>query len=203
LRFVLLESDGSAQIETIQSQLAQYRSIYKATIKGLNVRNMPPSHDQPSLEKLASCKKILVLGPSGSGKTYLTLRLSKLFFWKPIHLDAHFWRVGWIPTPQAEWREAVAKLILGECWIMDGTYESTLDLRIPIADAVILIDDWSLLRLHRILVRRFCGGDKTRPDAPPGQKLDQDYLRYIFRFSKVSGPKIAHQLSQHAAEKLW
>ena len=163
---------------------------------------MLPTAAQSTIGRLVSCKRILVLGPSGAGKTYLTQKLSELLSRKTIHLDAHFWKPGWISTPQVEWREVVAGLIDSESWIMDGTYESTLDLRIPAADAVILIDDWSILRLLRVMARRFGGGDKTRPDAPPGQRLDLDYIRYIFQFSKVSGPLIADELSRHGAGKL-
>ena len=166
------------------------------------MRDMLPNNVQPSIRGLLSSKKIVVLGPSGSGKTYLALRLSKLLSRELIHLDAHFWKPGWISTPQAEWRETVSRLVRSESWIMDGTYESTLDLRLPAADAVILMNDWSFLRLYRVLIRRFGGGDKTRADAPPGQKLDIDYLRYIFFFSKISGSIIANQLSRHGAGKV-
>ena len=85
---------------------------------------------------------------------------------------------------------------------MDGTYESTLDLRIRAADAVIIVDNWTLLRLFRVLVRRFGGGDEIRPDAPAGQKIDIHYLRYILRFSSGSGPFIADQLSRHGTGKI-
>jgi len=163
---------------------------------------MLPSTGRLPIDRLVACKRILVLGPSGAGKTYLSLRLSKLLSRQLIHLDAHFWKPGWISTPQVEWREFVAGLANSENWIMDGTYESTLDLRIPAADAVIFIDDWSMLRLFRVLARRFGGGDKNRPDAPPGQKLDLDYLRYIFHFSKISGPIIENQLTRHGAGKV-
>jgi len=55
----------------------------------------------------------------------------------------------------------VADLVKTESWIMDGTYESTLDLRLPAADVVIFVKDWSILRFHRILFRRL--GGSTRP----------------------------------------
>jgi adenylate kinase family enzyme len=168
----------------------------------LETSKVRPSTARIPVDELASCKRILILGPSGAGKTYLSLRLSKLLSRQLVHLDAHFWKQGWVSTPQSEWRKVVAALVHSESWIMDGTYESTLDLRLAAADAVILIDDWSILRFFRVLARRFGGDDKLRPDAPPGQRLDLDYLRYIFRFSKVSGPLITDQLSRHGRGKL-
>jgi hypothetical protein len=162
---------------------------------------MHPTAGQSSAEELLSCRRILVLGPSGAGKTYLSLRLGELLPRELIHLDAHFWKAGWISTPQAQWRETVAVLSGGENWIMDGTYESTLDLRIPAADGVIIVDDWSVLRLFRVLGRRFGGGDERRFDAPPEQKIDISYLRYILGFSSRSSPLIKEQLSRHGAGK--
>jgi len=65
---------------------------------------------------------------------------------------------------------------------MDGTYESTLDLRIPAADAIIVVDRprwsclWGVVR-RSIFYRR-----KPRPDAPSGQPIDIAYLRYIWKY---------------------
>lgn len=135
-----------------------------------------------TLDALRSSKRILVLGPSGSGKTYLSLRLGELLELPVVHLDAWFWQPGWVSTPQPEWREVVAQLINANRWIMDGTYESTLDLRLPAADAVIVIERSRWLCLWNVVRRSLAHRNKTRPDAPPGQPLDRDYLRYIWSY---------------------
>jgi adenylate kinase family enzyme len=139
---------------------------------------------------LASSRRILVLGPCGSGKTTFSIRLGRILNLESLHLDAHFWKPGWIATPQNEWREIVSVLIETDSWIMDGTYESTLDLRIPAADTVILIDSPRRLCLWRVLKRRLTVDDHRRPDAPGGQKLNLAYLRYIWRYPAVTQPLV-------------
>lgn len=65
---------------------------------------------------------------------------------------------------------------------MDGTYESTLDLRIPAADAIVMLSRprWSCL--WGVLRRSLMYRNRQRPDAPSGQPIDLPYLRYIWRY---------------------
>ncbi len=146
---------------------------------------------------LMSAKRILVLGPCGSGKTCLTRELSRILDLPAIHLDACFWRPGWISTPQPQWRSEVSSLIKQHSWIMDGTYESTLDLRIPAAEAIIMVNRprWSCL--WGVLRRSLTYRNKPRPDAPPDQPIDLPYLRYIWRYPTRTDPLVAGLIEQH------
>ena len=119
-------------------------------------------HDDESIAPLLAAKRILVLGSSGSGKTTLARQLGRLLRIDPIHLDACFWQPGWISTPQDQWREVVASLVQKEAWIMDGTYESTLHLRVPAADCLIVLESPRLTCLWRVVKRKL-----TIDDRPP------------------------------------
>jgi adenylate kinase family enzyme len=57
-----------------------------------------------------------------------------------IHLDRHFWSPGWVEAPRDVWARTVARLCARPSWIIDGNYGGTLDLRLPAADAVVLLD---------------------------------------------------------------
>jgi adenylate kinase family enzyme len=150
-----------------------------------------------SIDALMSSRRILVLGPCGSGKTFLTRQLCRILDLPAVHLDACFWRPGWISTPQPEWRRVVNSLIRQESWIMDGTYESTLDLRIPAADAIIMVNRprWSCLWgvIRRSLVYR----NKPRPDAPSCQPIDLAYLRYIWRYPARTDTLVHELIEKH------
>jgi len=145
---------------------------------------------QNAANRVRSSKRILVLGSSGSGKTTLSIRLGQLLDIETIHLDARFWKPGWIATPQQEWRETVLSLISQPSWIMDGTYESTLDLRIPAADTLILVECSRWTCLWQVLKRKATVADRQRTDAPPGQKLDWAFMRYIWRYPTVTDPYV-------------
>jgi len=84
---------------------------------------------------------------------------------------------------------------------MDGTYESTLDLRIPAADTLILIDRPRQVCLWRVLKRRLTVDDHRRPDAPDGQKLNRAFLRYIWRYPAVTQPFVLECIRKFGSEK--
>jgi adenylate kinase family enzyme len=91
----------------------------------------------------------------------------------------------------------VTSLIRQDSWIMDGTYESTLDLRIPAAEAIIMVNRprWSCLWgvIHRSLIYR----NKPRPDAPPGQPIDLAYLRYIWKYPVRTDTLVNELIDKH------
>jgi adenylate kinase family enzyme len=156
---------------------------------------------QNFLAELSASRRILVLGSSGSGKTTLSCCLAPILDLPLIHLDAMFWQPGWIPTPEPQWRATVASLAERESWIMDGMYEATLDLRIPAADTVILVESTRLACLWRVIRRKITIDDANRPDAPPGQPLDRDFLRYIWRYPAVTRPYLDRMIRQHGPDK--
>lgn len=141
-------------------------------------------------------RRTLVLGPPGSGKTTLTLRLAAAASLDALHLDAHFWQSGWIATPDDLWRERVTALAARPAWVMDGTYERSLPLRLPRADLVIVVHAdrarslWGVVS-RRLLVR---GG---RVDAPTGQRLDRAFLRYIVRYPSRTAPVVERAIEAH------
>lgn len=153
-----------------------------------------------SVESLLSAKRILVLGPCGSGKSVLTRRLSEILRLPAVHLDAQFSRPGWISTPQPEWRGVVKSLITRESWILDGTYESTLDLRIPAAEAIVMIDHPRLKSLWDVFRRSMAHRDKPRFDAPPDQPIDLAYLKYIWKYPAKTGTQVEQLIDKHGSK---
>ena len=95
----------------------------------------------------------------------------------------------------------MASLVQQASWIMDGTYESSLDLRIPHADSIILIENSRWKCLWRAVKRRATIDDQRRPDAPDGQTLEYAFLRYIWQYPSVTRPFVHQCLQQYGAEK--
>ncbi len=96
---------------------------------------------------------------------------------------------------------------------MDGTYESSLDLRIPAADAIVLIENSRYTCLWRVLKRQATMDDE-RPDAPPGQKLNRavlgkrkailhyvNWLRYIWWYRSVTSPVVNDLIREYGRHK--
>ena len=85
-------------------------------------------------------KRISIVGSGGAGKSTFAHQLADILHLPVIHLDALYWQPGWVATPQDEWRDKQQQLVQQECWIIDGNYTSTLDVRFAVADTIIFLD---------------------------------------------------------------
>ncbi len=129
-------------------------------------------------------KRVLVIGCGGSGKSTLARHLGSLLDISVIHLDSLYWRPGWVETPREEWRALVQDLVRRDCWIMDGNYSNTLDIRLPAADTVVFLDFPRLLCLWRVVKRRWQYAGRSRPDMAPGcpERLSWQFIRWIWSY---------------------
>ncbi|MDX2202795.1 MAG: topology modulation protein [Hyphomicrobiaceae bacterium] len=146
-------------------------------------------------------QRVLVIGISGAGKSTLSRALAARTGLPLIHLDKEYWRPGWTMTPRAEWRPKVVELATRERWIMDGNFDSSLDLRLPRADTLIWFDYPTLRCLWRAMKRVAKSYGRVRPDLAPGcpERIDVDFLRYIWRFNRVQRPRLLAQIAKHGA----
>jgi adenylate kinase family enzyme len=136
-------------------------------------------------------QRVVILGCSGSGKSTLAVRIGERLGLPVVHLDTLYWRPGW-QVPEAEsFRARVADAVAGEAWISEGNYRETFDLRLPRADAIIILKRSRWLCLWRVLWRStFERGQ--RPDLPAGcpEHTDWELLKFIWRFESVTWPRI-------------
>lgn len=86
-----------------------------------------------------SGRRIIVTGMAGSGKSTFSRALAARSGLPLIHLDLQFWKPGWAEPSEAEWREKQRRVLSGDAWIADGNYTETLDLRLELADTVVVL----------------------------------------------------------------
>lgn len=89
---------------------------------------------------MAVGRRVVVTGLAGSGKSTLSIALAAKTGLPLIHLDLYFWRPGWVAPSEAEWRDTQRDILAGDAWIADGNYGETLDLRLGLADTVVVLD---------------------------------------------------------------
>ncbi|PKR77049.1 AAA family ATPase [Halalkalibacillus sediminis] len=143
-------------------------------------------------------KRIIVLGSSGAGKSQLSRRLGKLMNTEVFHLDSFFWQPGWKAINKDEFINAQMKIVEEDQWIIDGTYLSTLDIRYEKADTIIFLEYPRVKCLYRAISRFLKYRGRKRPDMGKGcpEKIDMEFLKYIWDFPKKNGRKIKAKLSE-------
>jgi adenylate kinase family enzyme len=144
--------------------------------------------------------RIMVIGSGGSGKSTLARQIGDALGMEVIHLDALFWRPGWVDTPRDEWEAIQRELVGRDRWVMDGTYVGTLEVRLRAADTVIFLDLPRTICTRRIITRRLRYAGRSRPDIAPGceERLSWEFLRWVWTFPSDRRPVILRTLAGYA-----
>ncbi|ALC80653.1 MULTISPECIES: P-loop NTPase family protein [Bacillus] len=143
-------------------------------------------------------KKIMVLGISpGVGKSTFANELGRILGIKVHHLDAYFWRAGWIQAPPEEFAEAQQQIVQNNEWIIEGNYTGTYEIRSREADTIIYLELPLSLCLYRVFKRYIKNIGNTRPDMAPGcqEKLDFEFLKFIMTTYYPRRKKIKKRLA--------
>lgn len=143
-------------------------------------------------EHLRGARRIHLCGPPGAGKSTLAMTLHRRLGLPLIHLDQEFWGPDWTPMPLPQWFEKTETLALRPEWIIDGTYSRTLYLRLPHAEAVVLLDYPRWLCLWRVCRRWLRHWGQQRADMAAGcrERLTLKFFLYVWRFHRREMPVV-------------
>jgi adenylate kinase family enzyme len=136
--------------------------------------------------------RIVIVGCSGSGKSTVARKLGLRLGLPVVHLDVLHYLPEWKRASLAEFRARVTEAHRGDAWISEGNFASwTFDIRLPRAEAVIILERPRWLCLWRV-IRRAVVEWRDRPDLPLGchEQVDRDLLEYIWNFRRVGRPEI-------------
>lgn len=141
-------------------------------------------------------RKVLVIGSGGAGKSIFAARLAARTGLPLIHLDALYWKPGWVETPKEEWAATIDALVARDAWVMDGNYGGTMDRRLAACDTVVFLDLPRTVCLLRAARRRIAFHGRSRPDVPEGcnEQLPWKFVRWIWEYPKTRRPGILAKL---------
>jgi adenylate kinase family enzyme len=145
-------------------------------------------------------RRILIVGNSGGGKSTLARRLGERLSLPVIHLDVIFWKPGWVEIGDDVFRVEVERALQAPAWVCDGNFAGTWDLRMPLADTIVWLDQPRLLCLFRAVMRVFTyRGRRTRPDMADGcdEKFDPKFYSYIWTYDAKVGPRLEAALAEY------
>lgn len=99
-------------------------------------------------------RRIVVTGPAGAGKSELAAALGRALGVRVLHLDALFWKPGWVATPPAEWETLQRRELAAGDWIVDSQADDMLPDWLHAADTVVFVDTSPLRCLWQVARRR-------------------------------------------------
>ena len=146
-------------------------------------------------------RRILIIGNSGAGKSTLARRLGERLGLPVIHLDVLFWKPGWTESGDQAFRTRVAHALRGPDWICDGDFGSSLDLRFPLADTVVWLDQPPIICLARVIWRAIKYAEARRPGMAEGcrETIDFKFYGYVWNWNRTRRPRLEAALAAHGA----
>jgi adenylate kinase family enzyme len=143
-------------------------------------------------------RKVLVIGSSGAGKSVFAARLAERTGLPLIHLDAIYWKPGWVKSPKDEWARTVDELLARDRWVMDGNYAGTQDRRLAACDTAVFLDLPRAVCLWRAVKRRIVYRRRTRPDMTPGcsERITWELIRWIWEYPRTQRPRVLARLAE-------
>lgn len=140
-----------------------------------------------------------MLGSSGSGKSTFARRLGLKLGIDVIHLDSYFWQPNWVDTSPDEWDTTLKRLLGKDRWVMDGNYPSSLPLRLKFADTVVFLDFGRMVCLWRCVgrYRKFRGSNRPELSSGCNEKIDVDFLKWIWNYPRDVKPGVLELLGRH------
>ena len=153
---------------------------------------------------LADYKKIMLVGIGGSGKSWLATQIAKRTGYPVYHLDKEFWQPNWVLMPADEQFALVQNIITQDCWIIEGNWGKSMEIRFAAADLIIFMD---INRFYCVVsaAKRL---KRVRPDFPDyldqgsifGKQFRELALHILWNFHK-GGRKLIIRLHKKYPEK--
>lgn len=140
-------------------------------------------------------KKIIVIGCPGSGKSTLSKELHRRTGLPLYHLDMMYWNADRTNVEKNIFLERLSAVLEEDEWIIDGNYQSTMDLRMQECDTVIFLDYPLDVCLDGILERR----GKPRSDMPwvEPKQYDEEFIEFIKNYNFKSRPQVIKLLDTY------
>lgn len=139
-------------------------------------------------------EKVIVIGCSGAGKSTFARRLRDASGLPLHYLDQIWHRADGTHITREEFDAALAEIMAGERWIIDGNYTRTLETRIAGCDTVFLLDYGAAVCLAGAAARV----GQPREDIPwVEESLDPAFRQWIEDFDTQQLPRVCELLEQY------
>lgn len=147
-------------------------------------------------------RKIIIIGCPGSGKSTFSRALYKVTGIPLYHLDIMYWNADRTTVEKSVFKERLLRTMEKEEWIIDGNYNSTMELRLQACDTVFFLDYPVEVCLEGIKARQ----GKARTDMPwieAENEEDKDFIEFIKSYNSVSRPMVTELLHKYSDKNIY
>lgn len=139
-------------------------------------------------------EKVLIMGCPGAGKAMMAARLGRITGLDVYHIKDDRYSEKHTEDQKKAWREAVAKIISNDSWVIEGTQSITYDMRLEAADTVLFIKQKPFDSLSNFIKRNLRKKFKGNRDRI-GMKWDM--IKKILAYRKTLRPMVDHLIEQN------
>lgn len=143
-------------------------------------------------------KKVVIVGCGGSGKSYVARELGRILDAPVTHLDAVFYDSEWNALPMAEFSEVQRRLVAEPRWVIDGNYNSTLQVRLEACDTVVLMDVSTMAALYGIFSRQLRHGAGHKGNGVHN-RIHWGVIKYVATYRRKMRPRVMAKIEEFAA----
>lgn len=144
-------------------------------------------------------ERVAILGCGGSGKSYVARELGRLLNLPITHMDAVYFDDQWNPLPLEKFEAAQRELVAAPRWVIDGNYNSTIQVRLEPADTVLFMDLPTHVCLWGIVSRQLRHGRGQKDRNGVYNRINRDVLRYVLGYRRKMRPRVLAKIDQHAS----
>ena len=144
-------------------------------------------------------KKIIVIGCPGSGKSVFSRALHNKTGVPLFHLDMMYWNSDKTTVEKKVFLERLSVVLEKDEWIIDGNYQSTMELRIQMCDTVVFLDYPLDVCLDGIRARR----GVPRSDMPWIETEENaEFIEFIKNYNEQQKPKVLGLLEKYGDKNI-
>ncbi len=146
-------------------------------------------------------KKVIIIGCPGSGKSTFARALAEKTGLALYHLDNMYWNADRTHVERPVFLDRLTAAMSGDEWIVDGNYNSTMEMRMEACDTVFFLDYPVEVCMAGAEERK---GTK-RTDIPWVESTDdrdEEFINFIKGFREESRPRILTLLQKYSDREI-
>ena len=143
-------------------------------------------------------KKVAIVGCGGSGKSHVARALGDVLDAPVTHLDAAFYDDEWNALPMDKFAELQRELVAGPRWVIDGNYNSTLQIRLESCDTVVLMDVSTISALYGIFSRQLRHGAGHKGNGVHN-RIHWGVIKYVATYRRRMRPRVMAKIDEFAS----